>query len=71
MKMEFCSKIKKLPVENLHKFVEKAMEIQKDSVAELENEKFQIRVDEWSRDIFDQMNLFVSELGTTKRQRTE
>ena len=40
MKMEFCSKIKKLPVENLHKFVEKAMEIQKDSVAELDNEKF-------------------------------
>jgi hypothetical protein len=67
MKMEFCSKIKKLPIESLQKFVEHAQQLQKSAVSELENEKFQIRVDEWPRETFDKINAYVSELQTNKR----
>jgi hypothetical protein len=40
MKMEFCTKIKKLPIESLQSFVEFAQNVQGTSVSALENEKF-------------------------------
>lgn len=74
MKMEFCSKIKKLPIESLQKFVDYTMQVQGSAVDELENEKVQIRVDDWEVETFDRVNAFVNELilgSATKRQRTE
>lgn len=74
MKMEFCSKIKKLPIESLQKFVDYTMQVQGSAVDELENEKVQIRVDDWEVETFDRVNAFVNELllgSVTKRQRTE
>ncbi len=53
MKRDFCARIKKLPAESITKFVQKVQQSQTTSIVETEQDNIQIKVDEWSRGIFD------------------
>ena len=75
MKVEFCGKIKKLNAEQLTKFVGYVQATVAASMTEMENDRVQIVVDDWSRTQFDQFTVFVDDmiLGSmpSKRQRTD
>ncbi len=62
MKKDFCARIKKLPAESLTKFVQKVQQSQSNSIAETGQDNLQIRVDEWTRAVFDQMSAYVDDL---------
>ena len=71
MKMEFCSKVKKLTPDGLIKLVQIVQQAQSSSMNELEFERVQIRVDDWSRQVFDLISNQVDEIlaGPNKRQK--
>jgi hypothetical protein len=53
MKKDLCARIRKLPPEQLTKFAAKVQTVQQSSIVEVETDKYQIKVDEWSRPNFD------------------
>ena len=75
MKVEFCGKIKKLNGDELTKVVAFVQNKMAASLTEMEGDRVQIVVDDWSRPQFDQFSNFVDEMiiGSlpSKRQRNE
>lgn len=74
MKQEFVEKIKKLNNEAIVKMVEKIQELKASSISDLDDEKIQIRVDEFDAPAFQQISNYVDELLSndmpSKRQKT-
>lgn len=75
MKVEFCNRIKKLTPEQLTKFVGYVQSTIASSMTEMENDRVQVRVDDWSRQQFDTLSGFVDDMMVgslpSKRTRTE
>ena len=74
-KLEFVAKIKKLSNQGLTKMVNKIKEIKAQTISELPEEKIQIRVDDFDKAEFTQINEFVESILfnelPSKRQKTE
>lgn len=74
-KLEFVSKIKKLSNQGLTQMVNKIKAVKAQSIADLPEEKIQIRVDDFDKNEFTQINEFVDEILQnelpSKRQKIE
>jgi hypothetical protein len=74
-KLEFVAKIKKLSNQGLTSMVNKIKEIKAQTISELPEEKIQIRVDDFDKNEFTQINEFVDSILfnelPSKRQKTE
>ena len=74
MKMEFVEKVQKLTNEGLTKMVQKVQELMAGSISDLENDRIQIRIDDFSRENFMQLSEFIDEIMQgelpSKRQKT-
>ena len=73
-KMEFVEKVKKLTNEGLTKMVEHIQSLLPQSISDLENDRIQIKVDDFDKDTFSKVSEFIDELiindQPSKRQRT-
>ena len=74
-KLEFVAKIKKLSNHGLTQMVNKIKEVKAQTISELPEEKIQIRVDDFDKNEFEQINKFVESILfnelPSKRQKTE
>ena len=74
-KLEFVAKIKKLSNHGLTQMVNKIKEVKAQTISELPEEKIQIRVDDFDKSEFEQINKFVESILfnelPSKRQKTE
>lgn len=72
--MEFVDKVKKLTNEGLTQMVQHIQTLLPQSISDLENEKIQIKVDDFDKETFAKLNDFVDEIiineQPSKRQRT-
>lgn len=75
MKYEFIDKVKKLTNEGLTQMVQHIQTLLPASISDLENEKIQIKVDDFDRETFTKITEFVEELiineQPSKRLRTQ
>lgn len=73
-KMEFVDKVKKLTNEGLTKMVEHIQSLLPQSITDMENDRIQIKVDDFDKDTFSKVSEFIEELiineQPSKRQRT-
>ena len=73
-KMEFVDKVKRLTNEGLTKMVEHIQTLLPQSISDLENDRIQIKVDDFDKDTFSKISEFIDELiindQPSKRQRT-
>lgn len=74
MKQEFVEKVKKLNNESIVKMVERIQELKASTISDLDDEKIQIKVDEFDAPAFQQISNYVDELLSndmpSKRQKT-
>lgn len=72
--MDLVEKVKKLSNEGLTKMVHKVQDLMAQSISDLENDKIQIKIDDFDRDTFNQVNEYVEEIllneQPSKRQKT-
>lgn len=72
--MEFVDKVKKLTNEGLTKMVEHIQSLLPQSITDMENDRIQIKVDDFDKDTFSKVSEFIEELiineQPSKRQRT-
>ncbi len=62
MKMEFVDKVKKLSNEGLTQLVKIIQGLMPQSITDLENEKIQIKVDDFDKEIFGKLNEKIDEI---------
>jgi type III secretory pathway lipoprotein EscJ len=62
MKYEFIDKVKKLTNEGLTQMVQHIQTLIPQSISDLENDKIQIKVDDFDKDTFAKITEFVEEL---------
>jgi hypothetical protein len=62
MKMEFVEKVKKLSNEGLTQMVAQIQNLLPNSISDLENDKIQIKVDDFDKETFAKINDIVEEL---------
>jgi hypothetical protein len=74
MKMEFVEKVKKMSNEALTQMVAHIQGLLPQSITDLENEKLQIKVDDFDKETFSKVTNFIDELlindQPSKRQKT-
>lgn len=74
MKMEFVDKVKKLTNEGLTQMVQHIQTLLPQSISDLENDRIQIKVDDFDKDTFVKVSEYIDELlindQPTKRLRT-
>lgn len=75
MKYEFIDKVKKLTNEGLTQMVQHIQSLLPQSISDLENDKIQIKIDDFDRETFSKMTDYIEELiineAPSKRQRTQ
>lgn len=75
MKYELIDKVKKLSNEGLTQMVQHIQQVLPRSISDMENDKVQIKIDDFDRDAFLKVTQFVEELiineAPSKRQRTQ
>eukprot|EP00347_Sterkiella_histriomuscorum_P009971 403339178 len=75
MKMDFVEKVKKLDNQGLTKMVSHIQTLMPSSLSDLEDERLQIKIDDFDRDTFKKINDFIDEIllnsQPSKRQRTQ
>ena len=74
MKMDLVAKVKKLSNEGLTKMVKHVQLIAQAAMSDLEDERVQIRIDDFDRDTFNNVLEFIEEIllseQPSKRQKT-
>ena len=72
--MEFVDKVKKLSNEGLTQMVQHIQTLIPQSITDLENDKIQIKVDDFDKETFTKVNEYIDEILSgeqpSKRQRT-
>ncbi|CDW80938.1 bromodomain containing protein [Stylonychia lemnae] len=75
MKIDFVERVKQLSNEGLTQMVQQIQQIIPSAVSDIENEKLQIKVDEFDKEAFNKISDFIDELllneQPSKRQKTE
>lgn len=75
MKYEFIDKVKKLTNEGLTQMVQHIQTLLPQSISDLENDKIQIKVDDFDKETFSKLSEFVEDLiineQPSKRVRTQ
>lgn len=61
-KMDFVDKVKKLTNEGLTKMVEHIQGLLPQSITDMENDRIQIKVDDFDKDTFSKVSEFIEEL---------
>ena len=62
MKMDFVEKVKKLDNQGLTKMVSHIQTLMPSSLSDLEDERLQIKIDDFDRDTFKKINDFIDEI---------
>ena len=74
MKMDLVSKVKKLSNEGLTKLVKYVQSNAQTSISDMEDERVQIRIDDFDRDTFNSVLEYIEEIllneQPSKRQKT-